>query len=394
MIVYCSDTKRFVTMKVKTKIKPTATLLSLGCLAATVAPSMAVPGDCIAVLRAACSPEDNGGFGPSDTPCQMCTGHLQHELREAGCTNTIIQQYCRDAARKVACQEVAFERPRGAIATSLAYTAADDLSLGLSARFPSALGSSVPALFCPSAAAERHGSVVMLSEWFGVTAATTNVASVMNSAGIDVYVVNSYRDHEVPVDSTNAFSTVEGVSGVQRDSGHKMKSLAWGDLAADIAAVVDQLNQNHSDPVALVGFSEGGALALLASQSAKRLHNVAATAVFYGSPGSIYTGTAASLFQAATVDVPVHLSCGSLDTIANFSSCETLETLKGQLMNAPTAIVTHYTGVGHGFLNSEKWWEQWKAAQVPPRDPYNPGVASQALREAISFLLAHMQRSS
>ena len=119
---------------------------------------------------------------------------------------------------------------------------------------------------------------------------------------------------------------------------------------------------------------------------------MAATAVFYGSPGSIYTGTASSLFQAATIDVPVHLSCGSLDTIANFSSCETLEALKVGLTGAPAAQVAQYPGVGHGFLNSEKWWEQWKAAQVPPRDPYNPTVASQALQDVIAFLVTHMQR--
>ena len=71
-------------MKVKNK-KPVLSLLMV-ILAALLTPTMATQGDCDAALRSACSPDNSGGYGPSGANCQICTGHFQHQLREAGCT--------------------------------------------------------------------------------------------------------------------------------------------------------------------------------------------------------------------------------------------------------------------------------------------------------------------
>ena len=72
-----------------------------------------------------------------------------------------------------------------------------------------------------------------------------------------------------------------------------------------------------------------------------------ATVIVYGSPGSIYTGAAASLFDPVAVDVPMHLSCGSLDHISNFSSCEALQSLRAMATAAHSHVsqVARPTGV-------------------------------------------------
>ena len=163
-----------------------------------------------------------------------------------------------------------------------------------------------------------------------------------------------------------------------------MSTLSWAALAADIRAVAAAVQ----GPVALFGLSEGAAMTLLAAQGAAP--NVSAAVVFYGSPGSKCTGDAPALFDAAKVNVPVHLACGTLDPFANFSSCDTLVALRSQLTGAPSTELYTYDNVGHGFLNNMGWWEAWKKAQAPPHEPCNPQVAALAMRRAVNFLAAHM----
>ena len=144
--------------------------------------------------------------------------------------------------------------------------------------------------------------MLVLSEWFGVTSCTFDVATKLSSSGLDAYVVNSYRDHQVPVDNDAniAFATVDGVSGVNTDSAHKMSHLQWDALAADVVHIAEQLSQDNKGPVVLFGMSEGGALAMLASQRAKK--HINATAVFYGSPGN-YCGHTATQSCARMISV-------------------------------------------------------------------------------------------
>ena len=309
----------------------------------------------------------------------------------SACTST--GSFCNSAGFPTGCRhDVAFPRASGATNDTLAYDANPHQEVLLSARFPTALGNSAPALFCPSSATgKKLGSVVMLSEWYGVTTATTNIATLLTAAGFDVYVINSYRDHVIPVDSHPDYGTVEGVARVQTASGWKMKTLHWEELAADVGAIVAQLHADKAGPLALMGFSEGAALALLASQNAQS-QGLAATVVFYGSPGSAYTGSAPSLFHPGRIDIPLQLTCGDLDHITGFSSCPALQAVKDRMTGAAAAAskMTTYHGVGHGFLNSCAWWEKYKAAQTPPRDRYNPTVSGQAMAEAIAFLRQHL----
>lgn len=280
------------------------------------------------------------------------------------------------------CIDVAFSR-EGSPGV-LVYDAARDDSLGLSARFPCSMGTSIPAVLCPATTPGRAitGSVILLAEWFGVSEATLAVAHSLNAAGMDSYVLNVYRDHHLPVDFT--FTSVATVSAAQRDSAHKMRTLSWQALASDVAVVARNISSTTGHSVALLGLSEGAALALLASQ--RSAAHLVAVVSFYGSPGSKFTGEAAALFDPSKVDIPVHLACGSLDSFLNFSSCMSLRALKATLIGAPLVEVLEYPKVGHGFLNGMPWWSAWKRAQVPPREPYQPEVVAHALEQAATFL--------
>ena len=347
-------------------------------------------GRCASGMAEVCDAARFKGAGS----CFVCCGLHAAQLRHSGCEQHDFEGFCNPgpagpADGPAGCSDVAFQRASGAAPETLAFEAATDLTLGLSARFPNALGSSTPATLCPARGSEpAHGSVVVLSEWFGVSSATYKVASALTAAGLDAYMINSYRDDVVPVDNTSRFATVAAVSAVQSESGHKMKTLAWKEVADDVSAVVAQLKATTRRPVLLMGMSEGAALALLASQASRA--QLAATAVFYGSPGSIYTGAAPSLFAPGSVDIPVHITCGELDTFANFSSCDALSTLKNSLSAAPSVELERYPAVGHGFLNDCGWWSDWKAAQNPPRDPFNPAQSTRALTAATEFLLKHV----
>lgn len=278
------------------------------------------------------------------------------------------------------CVRADFPRSSAVSPTQLAYQPSDDFQLGASAQFPAALGKIVPTWKCGSTTGASHGSVLVLSEWFGVSSATASVARALAANELDAYIVNSYRDHVLPVDA--GYVSVEAVQNAQADSGHKMKTLAWAPLAHDVQTVA--ANLTAIGPVAVMGFSEGAALAMLASQDASP--HIKATVAFYGSPGSVYTGTAASLFDPANVNVPVYLVCGALDHIAGFSSCSALKAMQDGMENAPSVTLKEYQGVGHGFMNDQSWWETWKLAQNPPRDPFNVTTATDAFLGAVQFL--------
>ena len=98
------------------------------------------------------------------------------------------------SAVSLPCVDVSF--PRDGSPGVLAYGAANDSSLGLSARFPCATGTSIPAVLCRTADT-RLGSVIVISEWFGVSEATLAVAHTLNAAGMDSYVLNVHRDHHL-----------------------------------------------------------------------------------------------------------------------------------------------------------------------------------------------------
>eukprot|EP00912_Choanoflagellata_sp_UC4_P000741 UC4_evm1s466 len=179
---------------------------------------------------------------------------------------------------------------------------------------------------------------------FGVSTATFEVAAKATEVGFDAYIINSYRDHVIPVDSTIDYSTVNAVSSIMKDSAHKMSTLNWMELVNDIKSAIVQIKATTKRPVAIWGMSEGAALAFLASQNSGDL--LAATAIFYGSPGS-YTGSAPLHFDPTKIDIPVHLFCAELDSFSNFSSCDTLSHIKSLMTTSPEAKLTQYNGVGH-----------------------------------------------
>ena len=99
---------------------------------------------CLPTLALLCTDAERSSTGD----CYVCANTYGAKLKEAGCTSEELEAFCHG----ILClyQDVAFQRAPGAIPTTLAYGAATDLHLGLSAQFPSALGSSVPALLCPA----------------------------------------------------------------------------------------------------------------------------------------------------------------------------------------------------------------------------------------------------
>ena len=80
-------------------------------------------GSCQSALRSSCSTDAAKAHSPfASEPCTVCAGHLQHQLRVAGCTDEDIQAYCRAETPirtpyDVTAQKAAYRMPTSLTAT-------------------------------------------------------------------------------------------------------------------------------------------------------------------------------------------------------------------------------------------------------------------------------------
>lgn len=199
----------------------------------------------------------------------------------------------------------------------------------------------------PSAAAAGGPGVVVVHDWYGALPHVAEFADELTMAGFDVELVDLY----------------DGVT--TRDAG-RAEELA-DDLDDDsalltIAAAAKRLRAAGSQRVGVVGFSNGGWLALrTASEGA-----FDAVVAYYatGDPDS-----------AALIAGPVQLHLAATD---DFESADDIDAFVSALRAAGTAVDTFtYRGTSHSFANTDVELADLGAAEV-------------ALARTIGFLHARL----
>lgn len=264
------------------------------------------------------------------------------------------------------------------------------VSGGESAYFPHVFGSLLP-VYTAKPAPSVSNAVIVLSEWWGPSNTELDLARRLAAMGYMAVVPSSYRE-EVPFDArldlaADPAAVVASVSSEVTAAAWKMKSLAWGAQAHAVVQLASHLKTVGVRSVALLGFSEGACLSLVAAsqESGGLIDGVVA---FYGSPladGERFVGNASQYFQAGAVQQPVMLITGSKDPFTGFSDPASMLKVQ-QAIGTRRAQFVEIPDVDHGFMSKASWWEAWKAAQKPPRVPFSQEAFDTAWVHTRDFL--------
>jgi dienelactone hydrolase len=257
-----------------------------------------------------------------------------------------------------------------------------------SAFFPHAFGQLIPGVRANSSALAEH-AVVVVPEWWGVSQTELDMAEELSSNGYLVVVPNIYRER-IPFDDkfqgqTNTSVLAKLVLDEVFTASWKMSHLAWDFHSDNILDVVTHLKKVQGfDKVAVMGFSEGSCLALLAASQTDKMQQRGASidgiVAFYGTPlkaGEKYTGDAYRNFDATRIKIPTQLISGAKDPFTGFSDPASMKIVQ-QSIGSHVAKFSEIDGVDHGFMANAEWWEAFKASTTPPRVPYSQAARDRA----------------
>lgn len=185
-------------------------------------------------------------------------------------------------------------------------------------------GKTAPGYFvAPEQNAEKAPGIVLVEEWWGVTAWIMEVADRYAALGYRVLVPDLFRGR---------------TAAVGDEANHLMEGLDFQDaLTQDIRGALLHLKKNN-DQVGITGYCMGGALTLLA---AMHLKEPKAAVVFYGLPPS-------EAGDPATIEIPVLLHYGRQD---EFFTPAAVEKLEDRLEAGKVPHELHLYDAKHGFCN-------------------------------------------
>lgn len=176
-----------------------------------------------------------------------------------------------------------------------------------------------------------HPSVIMLHGYQCIEACAKDFeryAVALVAKGIDVYILKYYNDSD----------TIALAKGGLDGEGYSTRFLGWTSAVREVVEKI-RTQPRSNDRVALIGFSQGGRLAIA---SAANNPAVSALVVFYARlPG------AAELSSDIRVLPPLLLLHGSADSVVPLRDGNAIFA-RAQSLDARSEMIV-YPGVGHGF---------------------------------------------
>src|SRR5436305_12928344 len=161
-------------------------------------------------------------------------------------------------------------------------------------------GKTTPAYYASPEKLENAPGIVVISEWWGVTADMTEIADRYAALGYRALVTDLFR----------------GRTAAKGDEAtHLMEGLDFGDAAThDVRGAIQHLKQNGTK-VGVTGYCMGGALTLLA---AMHVPEADAAVIFYGFPPP-------EAGDPATIEIPLQCHFAKHDDFFTPAGAEKLE---------------------------------------------------------------------
>lgn len=225
--------------------------------------------------------------------------------------------------------------------------------MGQMVEFPSNAASAPGYLAVPETGSGP--GVVVIQEWWGLVPHIRDVADRFADEGFVALAPDLYHGD----------ATTE-----PDEAGRMMQELKVADAARDLVGAVDFLlarPETAGDKVGVVGFCMGGALALVAANTAP--DKVAACVPFYG---VFWYGEP----DLSNVRCPVLMHVGDRD---EFIAVEKVDSLAAQVRASGAEVeVAVHAGAGHAFFNDSR------------PEAYRPSAAAAAGRATVAFLRSHL----
>jgi carboxymethylenebutenolidase len=219
-------------------------------------------------------------------------------------------------------------------------------------------GQTAPGYYvAPEKDGESAPGIVLVEEWWGVTAWIMEVADRYAALGYRVLVPDLFRGR---------------TAAVGDEANHLMEGLDFQDaFTQDVAGALRYLKQS-SEKVGVTGYCMGGAIALLA---AMHLKEPAAAVIFYGFPPE-------QAGDPATIEIPVQLHFGTHDDFFKPAAAEKLEE---RLNEGKVPHELYWYDAKHGFCNPNP-------EGASGLGHYNSQACHEAWERTVKFWQQHLQK--
>lgn len=205
--------------------------------------------------------------------------------------------------------------------------------------------------------AESAPGIVLVEEWWGVTAWIMEVADRYAALGYRVLVPDLFRGR---------------TAAVGDEANHLMEGLDFQDaFTQDVRGALAYLKKS-SEKVGVTGYCMGGAIALLAAMHLKEPN---AAVVFYGLPPR-------EAGDPATIEIPVLLNYGRQD---EFFKPAAIAQLEDRLKEGKVPYELHWYDANHGFCNPNP-------VGASGLGHYNSEACHTAWERTVKFWQTHLQK--
>jgi carboxymethylenebutenolidase len=176
----------------------------------------------------------------------------------------------------------------------------------------------------PAEEAKKAAGIVIVQEWWGITADMMEIAGRYAHAGYRALIPDLYRGRRAAIGD---------------EANHLMEGLDFQDaFSQDVRAALQYLKSTGSKKAGVTGYCMGGAIAMLA---AIHLKEPDAAVVFYGIPPS-------QAGDPATIEIPILLHLAKHDEFFNPSMAQ--EAIK-RMEEGRVPHRVYWYDAGHGFCN-------------------------------------------
>lgn len=219
-------------------------------------------------------------------------------------------------------------------------------------------GQTAPGYYAmPETDGESAPGIVLVEEWWGVTAWIMEVADRYATLGYRVLVPDLFRGRTAAVGS---------------EANHLAEGLDFQDaFAQDVRGALIHLKKS-SEKVGVTGYCMGGAIALVA---AMHLKEPDAAVIFYGLPPE-------QAGNPGTIEIPILLHFATHD---DFVKPEATRKLEERLRAGKVPYELYQYDAKHGFCNPNP-------EGAAGLGHYNPEACDQAWERTVQFWQKHLQK--
>lgn len=221
-------------------------------------------------------------------------------------------------------------------------------------------GKTAPGYYvAPEQNGESAPGIVLLQEWWGITAWIMEVADRYAALGYRVLAPDLFRGR---------------TAAVGDEANHLVEGLDFQDaLTQDVRGALQHLKQS-SERVGVTGYCMGGAVAMLA---AMHLKEPAAAVVFYGLPPE-------QAGDPATIEIPIEMHYARQD---EFFTPDAVARLEERLTQGKVPHELFFYDADHGFCNPNP-------VGASGLGHYNPKACHEAWERTVKFWETHLQKAT